>query len=304
MLGRMPFFSGSYLNRISCRRSENLLKEFSVSKFILFDVELCHLTRSDQTAYLPQQDLAGIIDLEKQALFLGIEKSEAYWAVAVGNVVKAKIVGTWAESRQYFASLGEKEASLLGHARSLVAWNMSTLYCGKCGQKTIAKDWGHKKECGSCRTVSYPRMDPVVITLILNKTRDSCLLGRISRHPPKLYSCLAGYLEQGESIEDAVLREIREESNIRYFLVWNFIHRVHNVTYVASQPWPYPYQLMIGCLAFASDTDPIQLTDGELESVKWFTKDQVRSAIEGAGDLKVPKSHAIANTLISHWIKE
>lgn len=215
-----PFFSGSFLNRLSDQRSGNLWNIFANSKnlFLLFN-NLNPLFNNGVPVYASKEHLDKHIPnfrLEDNSpIFLGLEKSVAYWALDVSSFSHQQtLTGTWQEVRNGLP-LSQSDASILGHARSLIAWNSDHLFCSKCGGKTVVIDWGHKKECLSCKTVSYPRMDPVVIALVLNEARNACLLGRNVRHPPGLYSCLAGFLEHGESVEDAVIREVYEESNIK-----------------------------------------------------------------------------------------
>jgi NAD+ diphosphatase len=298
-----PFFSGSLMNRLSEKRSTNLLHQFSKNLFLLFnnlnplsnDGNPFYVTREQIRHHIPNLSLA-----DKSPIFLGLENEVAYWALDVSSY-KVSIHGSWQDARTYFPNLKQADASILGHARSLIAWNADHQYCSKCGTKTTATDWGHKKECPCCKTISYPRMDPVVIALVINKAGDSCLLGRGIRHPPELYSCLAGFLEPGESIEDAVVREVLEESNIKYVAYLTF--RVNHVRYVSSQPWPFPYQLMIGCFATAESDGPIKCADGELLDVAWFPKEQIVNALNGKGKLLVPKPHAIAHSILKQWVK-
>lgn len=214
-----PFFSGSVINRLSEKRSSNLLLELSNSKnvFILFN-NLNPLYKDGNPFYVSREQLQNHIpDLRKDTfpIFLGLGNSISYWALDVSCISNQITFGTWTDAKTHFPNLNQTDASLFGHARSLIAWNSDHKYCSKCGEKTISTDYGHKKECSSCKTISYPRMDPVVIGLVLNKTGDSCLLGRGIRHPPGLYSCLAGYLEPGESVEDALVREVYEETSIK-----------------------------------------------------------------------------------------
>jgi NAD+ diphosphatase len=217
-----PFFSGSFINRLSAKRSTDLLNDLSKSKnlFILFN-NLNPLSKDGLPFYASRKKLEESIKdfslKDCSPIFLGTENEVVYWALDVSNFGhEMNFSGTWQDARNHLPNLDSKDACILGYARSLVSWNADHNYCSKCGNKTSVIDWGHKKQCLCCKTLSYPRMDPVVITLVLNEAGDSCLLGRSLRHPPDLFSCLAGFLEPGESIEDAVTREVLEESNIKY----------------------------------------------------------------------------------------
>ncbi|XP_053557499.1 NAD-capped RNA hydrolase NUDT12 [Bombina bombina] len=193
------------------------------------------------------------------------------------------------------------EAGILAQARSVLAWHSRYKFCPTCGSGTIIEEGGYKRtcikeECSSLRGIhntSYPRVDPVVIMLVIHPDGNHCLLGRQKRFPPGMFSCLAGFIEPGETIEDAVRREVQEESGVK----------VGHVQYVSCQPWPMPSSLMIGCLAGAISTD-ICVDKIEIEDARWFTREQVVEAvIKGSHHvLTVPPRHAIAYQLIKHWI--
>ena len=151
---------------------------------------------------------------------------------------------------------------------------------------------GWKRDCPSCKAEHFPRTDPVVIMLVADG--DRCLLGRQKGWPVPMFSALAGYVEAGETLEEAVRREVREEAGIE----------VGAVRYLASQPWPFPASLMIGCEAQAL-TDRIEIDANELESADWFTRDEVKAALEAPTQrLGVPPPLAIAHHLIRAWVAE
>lgn len=155
---------------------------------------------------------------------------------------------------------------------------------------------GFKRVCTSCNAEHFPRTDPVVIMLVTRKTDngDTCLLARSPHFAPLTYSCLAGFVEPGETIENAVRREVREESGLP----------VGQVTYHASQPWPFPYSLMIGCFAQGL-SDQITLDYEELEDGRWFTRDEARAMLDNVHTqgLRTPPAGAIASALIRHWVE-
>ncbi|MBX3578285.1 MAG: NAD(+) diphosphatase [Rhizobiaceae bacterium] len=173
---------------------------------------------------------------------------------------------------------------------ALLAWHASHRFCGKCGGKTEMRAGGFKRVCPQCIAEHFPRTDPVAIMLTV--TRDKCLLGRGAHFAPGMYSALAGFIEPGETIEEAVRRETLEESGIR----------LGRVSYHASQPWPFPYSLMIGCFGEALDDD-IRFDASELEDCRWFGRDDVLEMLAGthAGGLKTPPPMAIAHHLIRAW---
>ncbi|WP_284054132.1 NAD(+) diphosphatase [Stakelama marina] len=187
--------------------------------------------------------------------------------------------------------LRPEEAAHYAAARSLVDWHARHRFCAACGTLTNPFRAGWGRHCPNCGAEHFPRVDPVVIMIAEHDGR--ALLGRQPPWPQGLYSALAGFLEVGESIEEAVAREIAEEAGVQ-------VGRVH---YVASQPWPFPSSLMIGCIAEADD-DTITIDANELEHARWFTRDEVRAALAGDADapFKVPARYAIAHTLMQAWL--
>lgn len=188
--------------------------------------------------------------------------------------------------------LPAEDAAIYGTARSLIEWHNSHRFCGKCGSVTemFRAGWGRK--CGNCGKEHFPRTDPVVI--MLAEYEGKALLGRQSRFPPGNYSALAGFLEPGESIEEAVRREIHEEAGVT----------CGAVRYVTSQPWPFGgAQLMIACVADAKD-DAITLDTDELEDAMWVTKEEAQAALDNAEGRRfnAPPPFAIAHSLLKHWV--
>lgn len=184
------------------------------------------------------------------------------------------------------------DAALYAAARALVDWHSRHGYCAVCATPTAVFRAGWGRQCPNCNAEHFPRVDPVVI--MLAERGDKVLLGRQPAWPPGRYSALAGFLEIGESIEEAVRRETLEESGIR----------VGAVRYVASQPWPFPSSLMIACIGTA-ENDDIAIDVHELEDARWFTRDDVRRALARDPDAPfgAPPSYAIAHTLLTAWVE-
>ena len=208
--------------------------------------------------------------------------------VPLGN--SGGILGAMATSASA-AALPAGEAAILAQGRALIGWHESHRFCAKCGEETRPRDAGYLRVCEDCGAEHFPRTDPVVIMLVTRG--DRCLLGRQSGWPPGMFSALAGFVEPGEMIEEAVRREVREEASIE----------VGEVRYLASQPWPFPSSLMIGCLA-EGVSEEIRLDDKELDDARWFPLELVRKALAAGGSadgLFVPPPMAIAHQLIRFW---
>ncbi len=192
------------------------------------------------------------------------------------------------------AALDGGELAIYGGARSLVDWHARHRFCAKCGTSTILSKGGWQRNCTStaCKAEHFPRVDPVTIMLVEHE--GNLLLGRQPRFPPRRFSALAGFVEPGETIEGAVAREVFEEAGVR----------VRDVSYVASQPWPFPSSLMIGCHSFALGTELI-VDKTELEEARWFTRAEVAHAMAGDEDgaFIAPPPFAVAHHLLKWWLE-
>jgi NAD+ diphosphatase len=187
--------------------------------------------------------------------------------------------------------MSAEDAAIWGAARSLIEWHNRHLFCGRCGaaNRSFRAGWGRR--CSGCGLDHFPRVDPVVI--MLAEHRERVLVGRQPQYPPGRYSALAGFLEPGESIEEAVARELKEEAGLD----------VTDVRYVASQPWPFPGQLMIACIGTAASAE-IVLDANELEDAVWVDRAGVAAALARTPDAPflAPPPFAIANTLLQAWV--
>ena len=219
-------------------------------------------------------------------LFLGLDRA----GVPSFTALQAEVAGGPA----VFSILGDlssEDAPLFATALSLARWHSRHGFCANCGAQTEIVRGGWSRRCPQCSAEHFPRVDPVVI--MLAEHDGKLLLGRQYHYPPRRYSALAGFLEVGETIEAAVARELREEAGID----------VADVAYAASQPWPFPSSLMVGCIARAL-SDELAVDHGELEDARWFTREEVASALTDAPDaaFQAPPPHAIARTLLEHWL--
>ena len=184
------------------------------------------------------------------------------------------------------------QLSAIAMAKSMVSWHQRHGYCANCGTRSAMKEAGWKRECPDCKAEHFPRTDPVVIMLVTSG--DKCLLGRQKHFPAGMWSCLAGFVEAAETIEDAVRREIFEESGIR----------CTDVSYYMTQPWPYPSSLMIGCSARATNED-IVVDRTELEDARWFDRAEAMLMLkrEHPDGLAGPHPFAIAHHLLGRWLQ-
>ena len=234
-----------------------------------------------------------------EPVFLGKQEGVAHFAVhlpaesgagtSLGDDESMALV----DARSAAGFLSGPETGIVAQARSLLDWHNRHGFCSVCGHRTAMGRGGHVRRCTECRAEHFPRTDPVAIMLVHDG--DRCLLGqsrgRLSRM--RMYSALAGFIDQGESVEEAVAREVREEAGIA----------VRNIRYHSSQPWPFPSSLMIGCHAEAATTD-IDIDDEEMTDVRWFERQEVIAALEGRGEtLTVPQPIAIAHHLIRTWAR-
>ena len=214
-----------------------------------------------------------------------------------GSATKAlQESGKWRfeDARTATEYLSGPESGIVAQARSQINWHNRHGFCSICGHETFVKRGGQVRQCSKCDAEHFPRTDPVVITLVSDK--DRCLLGQSQGrlYGLKMYSALAGFMDHGESIEEAVTREVMEEAGIE----------VERIRYHSSQPWPFPFSLMIGCHADAVTTE-ISMDEGEMADVGWFHRDEVLLALEGENEnLQVPGRIAIAHHLIKAWARD
>ena len=296
---RANIFSGGTLDRAaSLRRDEGrltaLLKE-TASR--LLPIWRSHsLIKGEDIVGLPHAEVEDLLEKGEPPVFLGLRDGIAHFAFDISEqeldaIPRLTAAGEFADIRQVGGQLSQADGALLAFARAMTHWHRTHRFCGVCGNPTLPFQGGHVRRCtgGACRHEVYPRTDPAVIMLV--SAGDHCLLGRQSSWAPGMVSTLAGFVEPGETPEEAVAREVMEETGIA----------VREVRYRSSQPWPFPGSLMIGFHAEAVRAEP-KIDIHELEAADWFSRDDIRAFAERG--LSLPRPISIARRLIEDWLNE
>lgn len=232
---------------------------------------------------------AGKIATGAPANFLGCLEGTPVYALREPVAHTAFPDARWLDLRTAAAELERDDAGLFAYARGLANWQDATRHCSYCGAPLTLVDGGHRATCAGCGRLHFPRTDAAVIVIV--EHGDACLLGRQAVWRPRQYSTLAGFVEPGESLADAVRREVREETGIE----------VIDCDFHSSQPWPFPASLMLGFTATAAGRD-IRLADGELEDARWFTARDIVADLRD-GSLRVSTPLSISYRLIEHWLR-
>lgn len=257
-----------------------------------------------QSRLVDRVDANEILEMAHQITLLGIAGDIAYFAADISSLEEDpahELVnqGQFVDLRQVGPRLGAEESALMAHARGMLFWHQKHQHCGVCGAPTKSHEGGHMRKCTSteCGAPTFPRTDPAVIMLISHQPPSGppqCLLGRQAIWPEGNYSTLAGFVEPGESLEEAVAREVHEEAGIH----------ITNVTYQASQPWPFPASIMLGFWGEATTTD-IQIDEHEIEDAQWFNAPDLRNFGEWGDEdtkLHLPRKDSISRYLIETWL--
>jgi NAD+ diphosphatase len=288
------FFSGGRVVRSNTVREDAIALQQawhdSATRFVAVWDSRCAVR--DDRAMLLTLDEIGMDARLADSIYLGQQDATHLFAVALPDELTGDALdaGWFGNFRGLMSGLDSADAALLAYAKGMVEWHRRHQHCGVCGAPNKVQRGGFAMDCSDegCGQRSFPRIDPAIIVLVTDGER--CLLGRQTTWPEGRYSTLAGFVEPGESLEDAVRREVKEESNIDV--------AVDDVAYLGSQPWPFPTALMIGFHASASSLD-IRLNDGELADAGWYTRAEIAS-----GTIVLPPSSSIAFRLIAHWFDQ
>jgi NAD+ diphosphatase len=279
-------FTGAALDRAGDRRRDEVWvaeqRANPAARAVVAGRDGVHVTGGEERrlALVPLEQ-AG----DGEPLLLGLDDAGPIFA-AEGDGSRLSLLGL----REAAAALPQAEGGLAAYAAALLGWHRRHRFCANCGAPTEIREAGHVRRCPDCGAEHHPRTDPVVIMLVLRG--DEVLLGRQASWPRDRYSALAGFVEPGESLEEAVAREVLEESGVR----------IGPPRYVSSQPWPFPASLMLGFVAPWDSGEP-RIGDEELEDVRWFSRKAVEDAVRERGPLRLPPPLAIARRLIDGWLE-
>ena len=294
-------FAGNPLDRVSERRRDTawigeLLADPAARLLPLRDLR--PLTRGTDKLALDWQPVAPwreLIERGATLIFLGLGEGRPYFAIDAGAAEIAAADREPIDARSLAPLLAGGEAAILAEARSLIDWHARHRFCAQCGSPTRVESAGWVRRCPECKASHYPRSDPVTIMFAVRG--EYGLLGRNRRRPGNRFSCLAGFMEPGETPEECVRREVREESGIR----------VGRVKYLACQPWPFPSSLMMGFLCEAV-SEEITVDPEELAEARWFHRDEIRAMVARAASgpddptqVSVPGPIAIAHHICRRW---
>jgi len=299
-------FTGNPLNRASEKRTDQKWIEsrrrdpasliLPLRRLEPLLVESGGADATPRLGLLPPAAVDSLAPSDATCIFLGLDGDRAVFALDVSETADAAKTeqaagsGYFREARAAAQMVSSREAAIIAQAKALIDWHQRHGFCPNCGTPTRLMDAGYRRLCGKCNAEHFPRVDPVVIMLA---THDgACLVGRSRHFPPGMFSALAGFMEPGETVEEAVRRELFEEASVR----------AREVTYYATQPWPFPSSLMIGCFARVESREA-KADDSELAEVRWLERAAARALIEGKviDGVRVPPPIAIAHHLIKTW---
>lgn len=293
-------FSGLSLDRCSERRADTQWIDEAwhskAARFVVVDAQGNALTNVKHTAlHLFDGGERSRWFAEAQPVLLGVDSQQsAYFALNADSARSAELVAACGcgqlDLRRAGLELPAFDAGLFAYARGLLHWQSRSRWCGSCGSALVLEWAGHRARCSNpaCALENYPRTDPAIIVIV--SWRDACLLGRQASWPAGRFSTLAGFVEPGETLEDAVSREVYEEAGVR----------VVECDYHSSQPWPFPSSLMLAFTARAED--PSIRVGEEIDEARWFEVDDFVRGVE-TGELKLPPRLSVSYRLIEHWLR-
>jgi len=288
MKNLLPYFSQNPLDRLDqVRRDTKLFEQLKSTKsaqYLLFDKKNILFNKKDKSYFFSNKGLD-----TKHAILLGRENNIDYFALDIGNAKNLDSLGLRKFTNNSYVP--EEKLGIIAQASAVLNWHSDHQHCSFCGSLTTMKHAGWRRDCSTCKRQHFPRVDPVVIMLVTHG--DYCLVGRGVNFQQNRYSCLTGYMESGESIEDASRRELFEEAGVVGL----------EVEYKMSQPWPFPSTLMIGTHVKAKSKE-LNIDTHEIEDAKWVHKNDIRAILNGDENFgfSLPTKIAIARNLLENWV--
>jgi NAD+ diphosphatase len=305
-MGRPNFYSGAGLDRADHLRSDESWITARLAdpatRFVVVWRSRSLVAPGDapRAVWLDVARAGGLVERADTLAFLGLNRTRAYFALDVSGLEAPERepalrgLGAFQDLRAVGPLLDRSHGAVLAYARGLMHWHRRHRFCGVCGQPTEAQRTGHQRVCSDprCGSQHFPRTDPAVIMLVHDGAR--CVLGRQKIWPPGMHSTLAGFVEPGETLEEAVAREVAEEVGLRFY--------PGRVVYQSSQPWPFPSSLMLG---FHVRIEPAELriNRAEIESAGWFGREELLNSPEDER-FRLPRADSIARRLIEDWLAE
>ncbi|AOS61804.1 NAD(+) diphosphatase [Actinoalloteichus hymeniacidonis] len=286
----LPALSRSTVDRREPVRADGQALDRLWAAGRLLEVDPKGRARVRETGELVTAPIPADLARPDDVVLLGVQDDVGFWA---RRLPQEHPESGWQDLRQAGAALSDTDAGLLTTAVGLLAWHHSSGFCSVCGDPTRSVRAGWMRHCESCGYEHYPRTDPAVICLV-HDGADRVLLARQPSWPAGRYSVLAGFVEMGESLEACVAREIAEEVGVD----------VSDISYLGSQPWPFPRSLMVGFAAVADPTQPLIPADGEIEAAFWVSRERVRTALAAGGngpDFALPGKTSIAYRMLEGW---
>jgi NAD+ diphosphatase len=301
-MSRPNFYAATGIDRATLKREDEAFIQDLIydsrTRFVpvLQERNLIQSGREPKAVFVSGMMARALTGSGAELIFLGIVEEQAHFAIDVGGLdLPLEQMGEFVDLRQVGPLLFHRDGSLLAYARGMTYWHRRHKFCGMCGAPTKVVKAGHERQCTNpdCKAQHFPRTDPAVIMLVTHG--DQALLGRGRHFPAGMHSTLAGFVEPGESLEDAVAREVFEEVAVR----------VKDVRYHSSQPWPFPASIMLGYRAEAESTE-YEVNPDELESARWFTRAELKDAqaSRGTTGFFLPRKDSIARRLIEDWLDQ
>jgi NAD+ diphosphatase len=291
-----PYFSQNPLDRLDQTRRDTLtvgqLKAAPSSLFLLFDGADIILDEQEKQCFFTKECLEAFQINQEDIVLLGSVKDITYFAVTIKEKLPQHLSKVSLRSFVHCDYIEENKLGIIAQGASVLNWHSLHQFCPKCGGATLVGHAGWRRDCLTCKRTHFPRVDPVVIMLVTYE--DFCLLGRGVHFAQDRYSCLAGYVESGETLEDAARRELFEEAGVIGL----------DATYISSQPWPFPSTLMVG-IHLVAQSQKLTLDPKEIADAKWVHKDDVKRMLagdEGFG-MSIPDKIAIARNLLEFWVQ-